>query len=441
MVKIGPTVEPEPVLATSWELAPDGKSYIFHLRKGVKFHDGTDFNAQAAKYNIDLFLESARAVLENITSVDVLDDYTIRLNASEFSALTLYELSQDIRIASPAAIEKNGKEWAETHPVGTGPFKFASYERNVSLKYVRFDDYWEKGLPYLDGVECLMVKDPMTRLACLKAGEAQGIYNVPHEHVKMLLGEGYNLVRHTAITVGIFGDSVNPDSPFANKKVRMAIEYAIDKDAINEMGLGYYPPMYQLTTEDSPFYNPEIKPRKYDPEKAKQLLTEAGYPDGFATKLTYLSVHWPEMWQLVQSYLAKVGIDMEMEPVDRPAYLQIRFGGGGILKNSCSHIVMPMAYDTLYQIKSFLTEASGHCADMAKPPQIDPMVEEALKIKDPEVRKEKVKEMAKIFYDDASRIPLYGEPRLVIMDKSINDYDFFTYGPTVSPFTNAWISK
>ena len=126
----------DPELAASWELAQDGSSYVFHLQKGVKFHDGTDFNAQAVKWNLDKVLASPRPVLDKVKSIDVIDNHTIRFNLKEWDILILNDLVRDATfIISPTSYEKNGEKWANTHPVGTGPFKFKKYKRNTFLEW------------------------------------------------------------------------------------------------------------------------------------------------------------------------------------------------------------------------------------------------------------------------------------------------------------------
>ncbi len=432
----------EPQLATSWDISPDGKTFTFNLRKGVKFHDGTDFDAQAAKYNLDLWLKEPGPVLNKLKSVDVIDDYTIRLNFSGFDALVMYELSAEAYMASPTALEKNGAKWAETHPVGTGPFKLKKFERNVALKYERFDGYWEKGRPYLDGVEYLIIKDPMTQVASLKSGEISGIHNVRTEHASMLEKQGYVLTKWPGPCVGIWGDSNNPDSPWSKRKVREAIEYAIDKEGImNDLGYGYPTALYQLVTPDIPFYNPDLKPRKYDPEKAKKLLAEAGYPNGFKTTLTYFAVHWPESWVAIQSDLAKVGIDLRLVPVDRAKYLSIRFKGGA-LKNNSSHILWAGMGDVVYALKNYLLSTAGQYHEMVRPAGFDDAVKEILVETDSGKRKKLIYKATKLLYDDVAFIPLNIETRLAIVNKNLQDYDYTTYTQAGSNiFNNAWFKK
>jgi peptide/nickel transport system substrate-binding protein len=432
----------EPYLAESWAITPDGKSCTFKLRKGVKFHDGTDFNAQAVKYNLDVWLKTPGPVLGKLKSVDVVDDHTVRLNFSDFDALFLHEMSTEAYMASPTAIEKNGIKWAETHPVGTGPFKLKKYERGVAKRYERFDDYWQKGRPYLDGVEFIVIKDPMTQLSAFKAGEVNAIWSVAKENASLLEKEGYPLQQWPGACVGIWGDSTNSDSPWSKKKVREAVEYAIDKETLmKNLGYGYVPSLYQYVTKEHPFYNPDLKPRMYDPEKAKKLLAEAGYPNGFKTTLTYFAVHWPESWVAIQADLAKVGIGLRLVPVDRAKYMDIRMNGGG-LKGGASHTVYMSMGNIIYGLKGYHMSTSGQYHEMVRPEGYDETVKKLLLEKDSGKRRELIFKAVKLFYDEVSFIPLNVEARLAILNKNLHDVDYTTYiHQNSNIFKNAWISK
>ncbi|MFC1890888.1 ABC transporter substrate-binding protein, partial [Thermodesulfobacteriota bacterium] len=168
-----------PQLATSWELSPDRKHFTFHLRKGVKFHDGSDFNAQAVKWNLDKVPPDPRPVLDNVSSIDVIDDHTIRFNLTSWDSLFLNTLLWDAcLIISPTSYEKNGENWANTHPVGTGPWKLESHKRNIMMKLEKFDDYYEKGIPYFDGIEITMIPDAMTAMASFKRRDIDCLYQI-----------------------------------------------------------------------------------------------------------------------------------------------------------------------------------------------------------------------------------------------------------------------
>jgi len=163
---------PVPWLAKAWKVDAQAKTITFTLEKGVKFHDGTDFNADVVKWNLEQYIASPRIELNKVESIDVVDDYTIRLNLSEFDALLLPNLAAAAGLMiSPTAYQTHGQEWCQTHPLGTGPFKFVSWDRDVSIKFEQFDGYWQKGKPYLDGVEWVIIADPMVATASFLAGE------------------------------------------------------------------------------------------------------------------------------------------------------------------------------------------------------------------------------------------------------------------------------
>jgi len=309
-----------PCLATSWKYSPDGTSITFNLREKVKFHDGTTFNAEAAKYCLDLVLKGSTtaALLKSVTSIDVLDDYTIRLNLSGYNASLLWNLSQyNTAMISPTALKKLGDD-AMLNPVATGPFKFVSYQRDLSIKYERFDDYWG-GKPYLDGIEWRLIADPVTALLSFTKGEAQVNRWLSCKDAADLQAKGhYNIVVKPQSIIGLVGDSAHSNSPFSNVKVRQAIAYALNNKDISDVdGFGYYSPTNQIAAPGSIFYNPEVKGYPYNPQKAKDLLAEAGYSNGFETAIVFPSdTPHPNAFTLMQDYLGAVGIKIKIQPVE-----------------------------------------------------------------------------------------------------------------------------
>ena len=431
-----------PHLALSWDLAEDGKSYIVKLRKGVQFHDGAVLDAEAFKFNMDMWVGKPVGAFTTITSVDVIDNTTVRLNSSEFNSVIPYELATEAYLVSPKAVKENGPKWAETHPVGTGPFKFVSYERGASMKWVRFDDYWQKGLPYLDGVEYLFIRDPMTSLSVVKSGDAHGIFWVNWQHAKMLAQQGWQVTSSYIAHLALYGDSINPDSVWAKKKVREAVEYAIDKDAIcKQLGLGYPESMYQIVLPSSSAYVSDLKPRKYDPKKAKQLLAEAGYPKGFNAEMIYLNVGWKEGYEAVQSYLSQVGVNIKLTPVARPKFVALRFKGG-LPKGNMAQLVCSLPSDALYMMRALLASTANHVPEMKRPEGFDALLTKAVSEKDPQKRLELTHQLVKMAYDEVMLMPFYAEALVAAMNPKVHDSDFFDYGhATMSPFTKAYLGK
>ena len=334
-------------LALSWDTSKDGKTITFKLRQGVTFHDGTPFNAQAVKANVDNLIPPKATLLSGITSVDVVDDYTVKLNLPSYNNLILYHFATNpvTWMYSPEALNKNGADWATTHPVGTGPFMLKDYQPNTSITLVKNPNYWQKGLPYLDGIEINTVSDTMTQMLSLKSGQAHAIY-AAQAAAAQLRDVGYPLQMAPGALITMNFDIKNSEY-FSRPKVRQAIEYAIDKEAIcSGPGQGLYEPMYQIASSTSPDYNKALKPRKYDPAKAKKLLTEAGYPNGFSFKVFVLDTQWRDGWVAVQSYLDKVGIKMEINYVNVSAFNLIR--SGGKIEKGAAHFRLTSLHQILF---------------------------------------------------------------------------------------------
>jgi len=319
-----------PWLAESYKLADDLLSITFTFRKDVKFHDGTDFNAQAAKWNLNNMIEAGRS--PNWTSVEVLDDYSIRVNFDKWenTLLMAFVDSSPSYMVSPTAYEKNGKDWMVANPVGTGPFKFVSFQKDVSFICVKNPDYWQKDeqgrqLPYLDGVNIMYVADEMTQKALIQAGEGDVLEIEPGKDSAAMEAAGLLLDTRIITTWLLFPDTANPDSPYANKKVREAVEYAINREAIADaFSYGFWEAPNQIPPPSNPVWNPNFTlARQYDPEKAKQLLAEAGYPGGFTTTLVYgaAGTMAQNICLALQSDLSKVGIKCELEFPDFGKYI------------------------------------------------------------------------------------------------------------------------
>ncbi|HSW57021.1 MAG TPA: ABC transporter substrate-binding protein, partial [Dehalococcoidales bacterium] len=214
-------------LATEWKVAPDLKSVTFKLRQGVKFHDGTDFNAQAVKWNYDLQMPTGKASSMHWESIEVLDALSVRVNLKQWTNYTLGDFSFEGGnfIISPTAYEKNGLEWVRWNMVGTGPFKQVSFVRDSEIVYEKFDGYWNKGKPYIDKLVVKRVVDPMTQVAGIKSGELSGMSTGADKRLYDLLQEGF---QATIVSLGVgayFPDSSNTNSPLANQKVREALDY------------------------------------------------------------------------------------------------------------------------------------------------------------------------------------------------------------------------
>jgi peptide/nickel transport system substrate-binding protein len=443
LLSVGDDGKYKPGLALSWDTSADGKAITFKLRKGVTFHDGTPFNAQAVKSNIDNLIPPKETLLDGISSVEVVDDYTVKLNLPTYNNLILYHFAANpvTWIYSPESLKKNGADWATTHPVGTGAFMLKDYQPNISLTLVKNPNYWQKGLPYLDGIVISMVPDIMTQMLTLKSGQANAIYDSQTASAQ-LRDEGYPLQMAPGALITMNFDIKNSEY-FSKPKVRQAIEYAIDKESIcNGPGQGLYTPMYQIVSSTSSDYNKDLKPRKYDPAKAKKLLAEAGYPKGFSFKVFILDTQWRDGWVAVQSYLDKIGIRMEINYVNVSAFNLIR-SGGKIEKGAAAMQTYVSSSNTLFMLDSYWRSDSNDFPYVAKPAGIDKLLDQAKLSRDPAAVTKINRQILKLIYDDETVVPFYQTQRIAALDKSVQNTGWFIYGdPANNEFgTKTWLKK
>ncbi len=321
-----------PGLAEKWEVSPDGLVYTFYLRKGVKFHDGTDFDAEDVKYTMDRGIKpgsySASKWAPYIDGTDIVDKYTvkIRLKAPWFDFLNLLAFEEDLDIQSREAVEKWGVDYGFKAAVGTGPFKLDHWTRGQELVLVRNENYWgagDKRLPYLDKVIYRPVTEDAVKLMQLATKNADVIYNVPFSNVNALKLDKNLVIDSTpGGTTHFIGFVVNKP-PFNDLKVRLAMNYAIDRqEIINAIFAGHatvanglFPPMLFVSQNDKVVY-------KYDPDKAKALLAEAGYGPNKPLKfllLTSNAAPYPDEAVLVQAQLKRVGVQVEIQPLEKAA--------------------------------------------------------------------------------------------------------------------------
>jgi len=283
MVQPDGTVKPE--LATSWEGNADLSSFTFHLRRGVKFHNGKEFKAEdvLASFTrlMDPVLDSPIRLTftEAIEDIVIIDDYTIRFDLVGPNSFFLDTLSVYQARIVPADVDVSRLHLEE---FGTGPFMLVEHLPGERSVMVRNPDYWEEGKPYLDEIEIRLIREPATRAAALKSGDVHVLYDLPPGSVADIELHPDTQVIEAASTAWI-GFPMRVDrEPFDNILVRKAIQAATDREAIRQVALlGRGVIAYDhVVPPDSPLFAPQHKPPDYDPELAKQLLAEAGYPDG-----------------------------------------------------------------------------------------------------------------------------------------------------------------
>ncbi len=335
-----------PALAESWTVSPDGKVFTFKLRRGVKFHSNAQFTP-TRDFNADdvLFSWSRMADVNNpwhkltagqtfayyddmgmqniVEKVEKVDPYTVRFTLKRPEAPFLADLAMDFASVLSAEyfetmMRKGTPNAADAYPIGTGPFTFVSYQKDATIRYKAFDAYWG-GRPKIDNLVYSITRDATTRYAKLKAGECHVMaFPKPADLPAMKADPALAVQQKEGLNVGYIAFNVEK-KPFDSKLVRQALNYAVNKQAI--LAAVY---QGQGQTAKNPIppilwgYNNAIQDYPYDPEKAKALLAQAGFPNGFETELWYLPVTRPynpdgkRMAELVQADWAKVGVKAKL---------------------------------------------------------------------------------------------------------------------------------
>ena len=329
-------------LLDSYEQDPAKLTYTFHVKQGVYFHDGSELTAEVVKWNIDTYKAEgaqSKSFLGNLDSVEVIDKYTCVLHLSAWDALIPFYMGREGGcgyIQSKEAYEKNGAEWCAKNPVTTGPFKFVSWTSDVEVVLERNENYW-RGEVLLDKIVYHIYQDDSTIQAAFLAGEVDAMLNASTTVADVLQAQGF------VATVGgvpaqaqtVCYESKKESDPLHDIRVRQAVSYAIDRDAIAKALFGQYgTATTQYAVKGSPYYEDAIDGYPYNVEKAKQLMKEAGYENGFTTPI-YVNATASssiEMAQILIEELAAINIKAELKMIDNAAYTKLIDGwDGGIL--------------------------------------------------------------------------------------------------------------
>ncbi|MDA8747570.1 ABC transporter substrate-binding protein [Litoreibacter sp.] len=324
LVDITPDLEIIPQLATSWTTSDDGTSVTMQLREGVVFHDGTPFNAEAVAANIErsqTMDESRRkSELKSITSTEVTGEYEIKLNLAGADATLMAQLADRAgMMVSPTAAAAAGADFG-LNPICSGAFSFTERVAQDKIVLTKFPDYWNADAIHFDSVTFLPIPDTTVRLANLQSGDIDMLERLAATDLTQANGDS-SIVVDSAVSLGYQGITFNidngekGDNPWGNdKRVRQALSYAIDREALNQVVFeGAFAPGNQSFPSTSPWYNTSLPVEGADIEKAKALLTEAGYPDGIALEVQVPNSTEPlAVMQVVQAMAAQAGIDISL---------------------------------------------------------------------------------------------------------------------------------
>jgi peptide/nickel transport system substrate-binding protein len=314
-------------LAESWTESPDGLTYEFRLRQGLRFHNGDPCTAEDVKFSFDRYKGGGAAELRaNVQRVEVVDPLTVRFHLEQPwpDFLTFYGTTATAAalVVPKQYLEKVGEDGFKKHPIGLGPYKFVSFTPGVELVLEAFEGYWRK-VPHVKRLIMKGVPEGATRLAMLKKGEADLVSAMQGplaEEVKRDPKLTLVDTRHPSMFWIEFAEQWDPKSPWHDRRVRLAVNYAIDRQAINEAAcLGYCPPAGVIVPRLLDYALP-VEPFPYDPRKAMQLLAEAGYPQGFDAGDLVPIPPFHEVGEAVVNYLNAIGVRVKMRTMERAAF-------------------------------------------------------------------------------------------------------------------------
>ena len=438
LIKINEDLITEPALAVSWESNEDLTSYTFHLRKGVKFHHGKDFKAEDVLYSFGLLLDPevdapARSTLAAIENVEALDDYTVRFDLEGPDAFFPEKLGGYAVKVIPSDIDTSR---LELEAFGTGPFMLDEYLPNERATLVRNPDYWHEGKPYLDEVIIQSINEPVTRAAALKSGDIDMIHLLTVTNASDLRNDDEIEVMETA-SASYLNMAMRTDiEPFDNVLVRQAMQAATDREAISYAALagqGIIANDHPIPPSD-PHFAPECAPPVYDPDLAKSLLEQAGYPDGIdLTLYTMDEQSMPDMAVAFKESARHAGIRVEIERRPADAYW--------------AEVWLVVPFTTVFWYGRspdaalsvvYLSDASWNESYYANP-RLDELIKKARGQSNLEERKQTYKEIQCLLVDEVPRIVAVFQPTLAGVRKDVRGVR--THPMALVYLTDAWLDR
>jgi len=353
LVKAMPGNPTAPSLAESWQMSPDGRVYDFTLRKGVKFHNGDTLTSEDVKFSFERYRgASAKAIHDRVAAVETPGPLQVRfrLKNSWPDFMTFYTAASGAGWIVPKKyVEKVGDDGYKKAPVGAGPYKFVSFNPGVELVMEAFEGYWRK-TPSVKRLVFKVITEESTRLAALKRAEVDIVYSIRGELAEELVRTPGLALKPTVIQAPQWVsmlDQWDPKSPWHDRRVRLAANFAIDRKAINQaITLGHSKLTYSIIPSTFDYY---WQPPSYafDPGQAKKLLAEAGYPNGFDAGDYYLDISYANVQEAIASYLQQVGIRTKLVSRERAShwstyadkkYKNVAYTASGAFGNAATRI-------------------------------------------------------------------------------------------------------
>ncbi len=423
LVKTGPDNTFLPGLAESWEQL-DPTTWQFQLREGVTFHNGEPFTAEAVKFTFERVLNpeteaTTASLLSTLERVDIIDPMTVNIITNQPDIMFLQRISELYGpILPPRYVQEAGADALADAPIGTGPFMLTEWVRNERLVLEAYQDYWA-GPPRVSRITVRPILEDATRISALLAGEVQLINAVPYVRIAELEANP-DLRVETVPSPRVFFVVIDPrEAPFDDVRVRQALNHAVDVDAIiTSLYMGYATRLATVVDTGALGHDPSIVPYEYDPDRARELLAEAGYPDGFETNFDAFTGSIADHSQAAQAivdYLRNVGINANLNMMEFGAFGPVRVG------NEAGPLFI-YSFGNWAGEPSFMIEwmMQGDASLFYQNPEILALLEEASANFNPDERTEIYAEVQRMLREDAGFIYLFQAESVFAMQQDIS---------------------
>jgi peptide/nickel transport system substrate-binding protein len=435
LVKIDRRGKIVPALAREHTISKDGREYTFVLERDVKFHDGNPFDAEDVKFTFQRVMDPKTAVphpdyYKDIESVQAVDSHTVRIKLKQVNAMFLFNLARGDSVITSS----NSAGHLRTAPVGTGPFRFVEWVRGDHVTLRKFEGYHRRGIPYLDQVTFKFIGDPSAQIAGLKAGDIDVIgYDVSPENARLLEKDPRFKVLNGYTTTEVILGTNNSRKPFTDIRVRRAMAYAIDRKALIDGAMaGYGVPIGSHMDPGNPYYVDLTSVYPYNPQRAKELLSAAGYANGFEAviKLPERFAYARRTGEIIADMFSQVGIKLKIELLEWGQWLE------RVFKNADYDLTV-IGHAEPFDISIYANPKYYFRYDN---PKFQETLRKAEGEVDPKVRKELYVTLQKIITDDAVNGFLYVLPSLPTMKKEVMNW-WRDYPMTANDVTEVWIKK
>lgn len=418
LVRPGPDLQPQNWLAESWEVVEeDGKTHLdIRIRQDVKFHNGDPLTSGDFEFSYERLRDPAVSRWSHLQNAverfEIVDDHHFKVHFSEPDAsyvagyLQLWAMPKDY-------FEQVGDEGFAQNPVGTGPWKFVSWAVKEELKLEAFDDYWNaEARPGVKNLTVKIIPEDITRVAAFRTGEVDWIDAVPPAMIPELqaLDDVEMTSRVSGNNLFILFPEHRPDSPFADRRVRQAVAHAIDFDAIITSVLFGQGERYTQIGEGTFGYDPALEPYAFDPQRARELLAEAGYPNGFDTPCYNLTTprepNVKEMGEAMFAYMAAAGIRCRVQGLEYGAWITLgrRGGDSSDLDGPISWMWgqgVPGDPGTPWagHVHTYVPDEGWGSYSYSSDPEVDAMIKESNLLMEPSEREAKLQEIARLKHE------------------------------------------